>query len=102
MPFQEDTDIFMDDFALPVTARGISVSKGGILSQPQEFLSETGEVVVTDYNLTVVASDFGMLRLGDVVDVNGVRYRVRQDARLLSDGMFAQVPLMKLRTNGND
>jgi hypothetical protein len=94
---EEDPTIFFDDFALPVTGRGVSVERGGILDLPQEFVGEDGDVMVTDYMLLVRASDFGAIRMGDVMDVDGIRYRARRDARLMVDGVFAQIGLMRLK-----
>lgn len=96
MAFIEDTAIFFDDFALPVTARGVSFERGGILSQPQEFITEDGEVMVTDFALLVRTVDLGGLRMGERVTVDGVRYRVRRDARKRVDGAFSEVLLMRL------
>lgn len=95
--FEEDPTVFFDDFALPVTGRGVFVERGGILDQPQEFVGDDGDVMVTDYMLLVRASDFGSIRVGDIVDVDGIRYRARRDARAMADGVFAQVELMRLR-----
>jgi hypothetical protein len=95
--FEEDSTVFFDDFAQPVTALGVFVSQGGILDLPQEMIGEDGDVMVTDYMLLVRAADFGRLRMGDVVDVGSVRYRVRRDAQLTIDGEFANVPLMRLK-----
>lgn len=95
---EEDPTIFFDDFALPVMAQGVFVEKGGILDEPQEYITEDGDVMVSDYTLLVLAAQFGQLRLGDVVMVDGIRYRVRRDARKRVDGLHAEVPLMRMGT----
>lgn len=95
--FEEDLTVFFDDFALPVTWQGVFVERGGILDEPQEYVGEDGEVMLTDYKLMVRAAEFGRIRMGAIVDVADVRYRARADARLTGDGAIATVPLMRLR-----
>ena len=95
--FQEDPTVFFDDFALPVTGRGVFVERGGILDQPQEFVGDDGDVMVTDHTLLVRTADFGGIRTGDVVDVDGIRYRARRDARAMADGVFAQISLLRMK-----
>lgn len=94
--FDEDLDIFFDDFALPVTARGVLYAKGGILDQPQEFITEDGEVMASDTSLLVRTDQLGGLRIGEPIEVDGVRYRVRRDAQKRVDGVFSEVLLLRL------
>lgn len=96
MAFAEDLSVFMEDFALPVVVQGVTYPKGGIWSEPVEYVTEQGEVAVSDYALTVRTDELGHLRLGAVVDVDGVRYRVRRDARKRVDGAFSEVLLLRM------
>lgn len=96
MELAEDLAIFMDDFALPVTVQGETFPKGGIWSEPVEYVTEQGEVAVSDYALLVRADQLGHLRMGMLLTVNGVAFRVRRDARKRVDGAFAEVLLMRM------
>lgn len=93
--FEEDTSIFFDDFARRVTTSGVDVLKGGILDQPQEIITENGDAVVTDYSLLVRTSEFGNIKLGEVMVVDGVAYRVRREPMQQVDGVFSSIRLMR-------
>lgn len=93
--FEEDTSIFFDDFARRVTTSGVDVLKGGILDQPQEIITENGDAVVTDYCLLVRTSEFGGVKLGEIVVVDGVVYRVRREPMKKVDGMFSSIRMMR-------
>ena len=65
----------------------------GILDMPGQLLAD-GMVISTDYQLTCKAADFGNLKYNDSISVDGVAYTVR-DTRLIDDGRFCEVSLMK-------
>ena len=94
----EDLSVFFDEhFGSSVSALGRTEEYGGILDSPQEYVGPDGQVMVTDYELFVRTDFFGDLREGDVVDVDGERYRVRRDARRRDDGATSVVALQKVR-----
>lgn len=95
MAFTEDLDLFLIDFGVPVTAG--AVSGIGVLDMPSEVVAN-GMILMTDYRLTVKASQFGGLLYGDNVTVQNAAYQVRE-TRLLDDGAFAEISLHKLDFN---
>jgi hypothetical protein len=95
MAFEEDPSVFFDDFARRVTTSGVDVLRGGILDQPQRIITEDGEVVVTDYTLLVRTNEFGGVKLGEIIVVDGVVYRVRHEPMKHIDGVFSTLRLMR-------
>lgn len=87
----EDLDLFLADFAVPVTANGVSGS--GILDQNSEIILG-GEVAMIDYVLTVKTSEFGSLAYGDLITVDGDTYKVETQPLRIDDGRFCKVPLV--------
>jgi hypothetical protein len=87
----DDLDLFLEDFAVPVTANGTSGS--GILDQNSEVVIG-GEVVMIDYLLTVKTAEFGALSYGDLITVDGASFRVEHEPLRDGDGRTAQVPLV--------
>jgi hypothetical protein len=66
----------------------------GMLDMPGE--SVMGDMVIsTGYLLTCRADLFGWLGYGDLINVEGVGYRV-QELRLMGDGRFCHVQLEKV------
>lgn len=92
MAFEEDLDLFLADFGVPVQVGG---NQGiGILDVPAQVIAD-GMVLTTDYELTVRSDQFGGLVYGDGVTVDGVNYQVRE-AISVEDGKFTRVMLMKV------
>jgi hypothetical protein len=91
MAFTEDLSVFVADFGVPVSAAGRTGL--GILDMPSEMVAD-GVVLTTDYQLTVVTSDFGSFTAGDSVTVDGVSYKVRSP-ELIDDGKFTKLMLMR-------
>jgi len=87
----EDLDLFLEDFAVPVTANG--TSGAGILDQNSEIILG-GEVAMIDYLLTVKTEDFGSLSYGDLITVDGATYKVETQPLRIDDGRFCKVPLV--------
>jgi len=91
MAFDEDLDIYLADFGVPVTSgskRGL-----GILDMPSQIVAD-GVVLTTDYALTCLASIFGTLSYNDSVTVDGIAYTVRESMRL-DDGKFCTLMLTR-------
>jgi hypothetical protein len=95
----EDLDLFLDDFAVPVSANG--TSGFGIFDQNSE-IALGGEVVFIDYLLTVKTSVFGSLTYGDTITVDGASYKVEHQPMRFDDGAFCRVPLMKVEAVSNN
>lgn len=93
----EDVSIFFDDFAQDVTALGETFINGGLLDAPSEIIGSNGDVLVTDYQLYVRTDQLGKIRMGDVLDIGGVRFRARADARPRDDGRLALIALQRVR-----
>ena len=87
----EDHSLFLADFGVSCTAGAITAL--GILDMPSQIIS--GDMVLsTDYTLTARFADFGGLRFGDAISVDGVAYQVRE-TRKLDDGSFVEIGLQK-------
>lgn len=92
MAISEDLTVFLNDFGVSCTAGAISAL--GILDMPSQVIS--GDMVLTtDYSLTARAADFGGLKYGDGITVDGVNYQVRE-VRKLDDGAFVEIGLTKV------
>jgi hypothetical protein len=91
MALTEDLSVFLGDFGVTCTSGATTAL--GILDMPGQILAD-GMVISTDYQLTAKASDFGGLKYNDAITVDGVAYTVR-DTRLIDDGRFCEVSLMK-------
>lgn len=86
----EDLDTFLNDFGVTVVS-GI-VSGLGILDQPDLTLSEMTQS--TEYAVMVKTSDFGSLRSGASITVDGTAYTVRENQKI-DDGSFSRITLSK-------
>jgi len=95
MAFTEDPTIFLDlnGFGVPVVAG--AVSGAGILDQNSEMILG-GDVVMIDYLLTILTSQFGSLAYGDTIAIDGTYYKVEHEPMRFDDGTFSRVPLMKI------
>ncbi len=92
MAITEGLNGFLDDFGVSCTAGAVSAL--GILDMPSQIIS--GDMVLsTDYSLTARAADFGGLKYGDAITVDGVAYTVRE-TRLIDDGAFVEIGLQKV------
>jgi riboflavin synthase alpha subunit len=87
----EDLNVFLDDFGVSCTAGAVTAL--GILDTPSQVVAD-GMVLTTDYRLTAKTSDFGTLKYGDSISVNGVSYQVRENV-LLDDGQFCDLYLQR-------
>jgi len=95
MAFTEDPTIFLDlnGFGVPVVAG--AVSGAGILDQNSEIILG-GDVVMIDYLLTILTSQFGNLVYGDTIAIDGTYYKVEHEPMRFDDGTFSKIPLMKI------
>lgn len=96
MAFEEDLDLFLADFGVPVNA-GL-VSGVGVLDMPGQVIAD-GMVLSTDYKLTVRSDIFGWLKYDDSVSVDGGVYKVRE-VLPVEDGRFTEVLLTKVEGDG--
>jgi len=94
MAFTEDPTVFLDlaGFGVPVTAGAVSGT--GILDQNSELILG-GDVVMIDYLLTILTSQFGNLAYGDSITIDGASYKVEHEPMRVDDGTFCRIPLMK-------
>lgn len=92
MAWVEDATTFLQDFGVTVTSG--NTSGLGILDMPGELIAD-GMVISTDYTLRTLTATFGGLIYGDPVVVGGVNYQVKE-TRLVDDGTFCEVALMRL------
>jgi len=91
MALTEDLSLFLSDFGVTVTSG--AVSGVGILDMPSQIVAD-GMVLTTDYKLTVRTSEFGTLKYGDSLTVDGSAYTVRENM-LIDDGQFCELMLQK-------
>lgn len=92
MSFAADLDLLVGPpFGKPVVAG--AVSGYGILDVPTQVIAD-GMVLTTEYRLTVRTDQFGGLKYGDSVTVDGVSYVVREPM-LVDDGLLTEVLLTK-------
>lgn len=89
MAITEDLDGFLADFGVTCTAGAVTAK--GILDMPGEVVAG-GMVLSTDYTLTARHSNFGTLKHGDSITVDGDAYTVRENRRI-GDGKFVEIAL---------
>lgn len=87
----EDLDLFLEDFGVTCTSGAVTAL--GILDMPSQVVAD-GMVLTTDYKLTVRTADFGGLKYGDTINVDGSSYQVREAMRI-DDGAFTDLMLTK-------
>lgn len=93
MDFAAELDLFVGPpFGKPVVAG--AVSGYGILDMPTQVVAD-GMVLTTEYKLTVRTDQFGGLRYGDAVTVDGLSYEVREPL-LIDDGLLTELLLTRL------
>lgn len=85
----EDLDIFLDDFGIDVEAGAITGL--GILDMPDRPVLDE-DVLSTSYAVTCRSDQFGFLRYGDLMTIDGTVYRV-QENHLITDGKFCKIEL---------
>lgn len=91
MVVRDDLDLVLQDFGVPVAAAG---STGiGILDHNSELLID-GQAVVADYVLTCRTDQFGALRYGDPITVDGAAYKVEHAPIRHYDGLLCGIPLI--------
>lgn len=87
----EDLSLFLEDFGVSCTSGAVTAQ--GILDMPSQVVAD-GMVLTTDYKLTCQAADFGSLKYGDPITVDGAAYTVRENM-LVDDGKFCEIMLQK-------
>jgi hypothetical protein len=92
MAFNEDLDCFFSDFAVDVSAGGITGK--GILDEPTSVMAGD-QIIMIDRVLYCKNSLFGTLVGGDSITVNSVNYKVRTNEKDL-DGLTCQISLEKV------
>lgn len=92
MTWYEDPAVFLTHFGATVTS-GETTGRG-ILNMPGQLIAD-GMAISTDYTLRTLTSSFGGLLYGDPVVVDNVNFQVKE-VRLLDDGTFCEVSLMRL------
>jgi hypothetical protein len=75
-----------------------AVTGSGFLAINSE-LAINNDVVMIDYLLTILTSQFGNLAYGDSIAIDGAFYKVEHEPMRVDDGTFSRVPLMKLTAN---
>ena len=91
MALTENLDAFTADFGVTVTD-GTTVTTG-ILDAPGEVLAG-GQIISTDYQLTIKAGVYPALKYDDPLTIGGVPYTVRS-VTPLDDGAMVTVSLAK-------
>ena len=90
MAFEEDFDFLNeDDFGVPVIWGAISSS--GILDKNAQLIFG-GNVISVDYAVRLKSSIFSALRYGDLLQVDGAAYSVREPMPV-GDGAYMMVSL---------
>jgi archaellum component FlaF (FlaF/FlaG flagellin family) len=79
---QNDLDLFLADFGVPVVLNGSTVK--GIFDSPTNVTAE-GMILTNDYVVTLKTPS---------ITVNGTAYTVR-DARMMDDGAFCEILVTK-------
>jgi len=88
---------FMNRVALArlgsVTVTAYPVTGQGFLSQNSEMVLG-GQVVIIDYSLKCKTVDFGGLKYGDTLQIDGTTYKVEHQPLRVEDGLFCVIPLV--------
>lgn len=92
MSFAADLDLMLGQPFGKVVVAG-AVSGYGILDMPTQVIAD-GMVLTTEYKLTVRTDQFGSLKYGDAVTVDGAAYVVREPM-MLEDGLLTELILTK-------
>tara|TARA_R100001440_G_scaffold5615_1_gene11981 strand:+ start:341 stop:619 length:279 start_codon:yes stop_codon:yes gene_type:complete len=92
MAFNENLNAFFNDFKVDVFYDNETYD--GILEQPDEIIAD-GVVLTTDYELIAKSSDLGSLNFDEVLEIDKIKYRVR-NARKIDDGNLTKISLMKV------
>lgn len=88
---QNDLDLFLADFGIPVVLNGSTVK--GIFDSPTNVTAE-GMILTNDYVVTLKTPSSGLPVFGTSITVNGTAYTVR-DARMVDDGAFCEILVTK-------
>ena len=72
-----------------------AVSGEGFLAQNSELILG-GEITIIDYLLTVSTQVFGGLSYGDLINVDGIEFKVEHQPMRFDDGTFSRVPLVRV------
>lgn len=96
---EEDLTVFLADFGVSITAG--AVSGLCLLDMPGEVVFDgvrqtyTG-ALSTMYSITCRTDEFGWLNYDDLINVNGVGYRVQEAPLLITDGVLCRINLEKV------
>jgi hypothetical protein len=71
-----------------------AVTGSGFLAINSELVVNN-DVVMIDYLLTILTSQFGNLSFGDLITIDGSVYKVEHEPMRIDDGTFSRIPLMK-------
>ena len=86
-------DFLLNDFGSSVTAG--AVVGLGIMDRASQIIMNDN-VVTVDYALTVRTDQFGGLQYGDLVQHEGLVYRLQHEPLRLADGRFCVMVLEKV------
>jgi hypothetical protein len=92
MDTEADLAAMLADFGVPVTGPS-SMSGLGILDEPERVVVD-GQLISADYVLIVKTAEFGLLKYGDEVTVDGDDFKVREPLKY-DDGKLLKVMLSK-------
>ncbi len=97
-PFASEAAALLDDFAQDCVSNGVSFR--ALLDAQTDFIEQAGvSGVSNDYILTYLSAAVSLSK-GALVDTNGSRYKVREPARLVDDGVFSVATLSKVGKGG--
>ena len=74
------------------------VTGSGFLAVNSELVINN-EVVIIDYLLTILTSEFGNLVYGDTITVDSDSFKVEHEPMPKASGTFSWIPLMKITSN---
>ena len=94
MSFSDDLIAMLDGpFGVSCTGGSPLVTSKGILDSPSSIIAGD-QILYTDYVLHCMDADFGMLKAGDALTVDGVDYTVRTNEAGL-DALSREISLQK-------
>lgn len=92
-PFAADAQAFLQEHAQVFTFAGNSFR--AILDMPDAMAAAGGASSVSSNRQITYASDSVALKMGDVVVLNGVNWKVREVPMVQDDGVFTQAILSR-------
>lgn len=85
-------EMVADDLVHTETLTGIDTPVRGVFSAPSEAVLDDA-VIATPYSVRYSVAAWPVVTRGDNLRIDGVDYTVREDPRLLLDGLEAIIPL---------